>query len=1094
PVMLDPDGQGIILTNATFFAFVDKNEIIRNYSKPIPSHMTSSAYVTRDGVFLDVSQGGKGSDIPIYNSFFPQLGNSIIFNGTLDRDMKIGDDNRNYIKSKSGEYHLGIIYQGGLQGSMARIQVVPVLLVDSFLPGVYDTLIPDLSTSWEDYTRFDLKSGEKANYDFDFTDEKPIVLGSGNEFLVYDSNNDGKNDYSAGTFGAQVLDVYGVIKNNFTEIDNSLNAVNGTLLPALDPDGEFFGLMTDFMGHGTSSAASITSRGQQTYDIYNNSKRYSITGVAPDAKIVPVKALWFGDTVYGWLWSAGFENNDHDWKFSGKPRVDIISNSWGVSNFPSFKASPGMDVLSLILSVLATPHSLDDDYPGVTIISSAGNSGHGYGTIGLPNASPFGISVGATTNNVFVGYGPFKDQPRFGNDTIHSNHVVDFSSRGPGSIGDPKPDIMSIGAHGFTPSNVLKTQKDSKDESFSLFGGTSMAAPLVSGSAAILMEEMKKQSQDYDSFLIKNILTSTATDLYNDPFTQGSGLVNIESALDYIHGENGVFIVHNDGSYGNIKKILEPAIEKVNSTAIGFEKFQLSAHSFPMTSWFAGQLLPGDRTTTTFTIENPTNDTLTINVKPQTLSLNTKTQFNGTTDVRQQDPILNNTDTFIPNYVKLSDVTSQTELSEFFNEQNPIPDESSLMVLNLNFLFTDFMNNTSDVYADDLKISSLYVYDWIDNNNDTKITSDELSMVNRAGSWGTVQELRVSEPNEKFEGVPLVGVYPVPTRYSYWLGDTKLNSTSMDYTLSASYYEKEKWPAIWSESKMISVPPKNSSTLDVTLVTPNDLETGVYQGFLTFESDRHTVNAPTSFVIKQPVMKNDSTILIKGIQSDDVLYGNGYTKGAFDMINRYMAGDWRQYYFDIQNEFINSAAIELSWTSDDTNLSVFVMDPSGQIIQTNVPSGVFGHFLDWVSLDWLGNSIFSQGGGFFPVKNKDDTSTVLYVPINQTGTYTLLTHSTLFGGSSTTEPITLAAKFTNISSEMNLNVEQPDMDIESIPIFSEDNSTTLPETLPETKTTSKDVVNPANGITFDIGIAIGLVIGIMIGVAFILIIRQKLSR
>ena len=40
------------------------------------------------------------------------------------------------------------------------------------------------------------------------------------------------------------------------------------------------------------------------------------------------------------------------------------------------------------------------------MVSSAGNSGHGYGTIGLPNASPTGISVGATTNNVFVGYGP----------------------------------------------------------------------------------------------------------------------------------------------------------------------------------------------------------------------------------------------------------------------------------------------------------------------------------------------------------------------------------------------------------------------------------------------------------------------------------------------------------------------------------------------------------------------------------------------------------------------------------------------------------------------------------------------------------------
>ena len=1094
PIMLDPDGQGIVLTNATFFAFIDENEIIRNYSKPIPSHMTSSAYVTRDGVFLDISQGGKGSNIPIYNSFFPQLGDSVIFNGTLDKDMKIGDDNRNYIKSKSGVYHLGVIYQGGLEGPTARIQVVPVLLVDSFTSGVYDTLIPDLSTSWEDYTRFDLKSGQTANYDFDFTDEKPIVLGSGNEFLVYDSNDDGKNDYSAGTFGAQVLDVYGVIKNNFTEIDDSLNAINGTLLPPLDPDGEFFGLMTDFTGHGTSSAASITSRGQETYDIYNNSKKYSITGVAPNASIIPVKALWFGDTVYGWLWSAGFENNGNNWKFSGEPQVDIISNSWGVSNFPSLKASPGMDILSLILTVLSTPHSLDDDYPGVTIISSAGNSGHGYGTIGLPNASPFGISVGATTNNVFVGYGPFKDQPRFGNDTIHTNHVVDFSSRGPGSIGDPKPDVMSIGAHGFTPSNVLKTQKDSKDESFSLFGGTSMAAPLVSGSAAILMEEMKKQSLDYDSFLIKNILMSTATDLYNDPLTQGSGLVNVESALDYVHGENGIFIVHNDGSYDNIKKIIEPAIDKVNSTKIGFERFQLPAHSFPMTSWFAGQLLPGDRTTTTFTIENPTNETLTINVKPQMLSLIEKTQINGTTIVRQQDPILNNT--FIPNYVKLSDVKSQTNLSEFFNPQNVIPNESSLMILNLNFPFADFMNNTSDVYADDLKISSLYVYDWLDNDNDTKITSDELSMINRAGSWGTVQELRISEPNEKFQGVPLVGVYPVPTRHSYWLGDTNQNSTSMDYTLSASYYEKEKWSVLWSDNETISVPPKNSSTLDVTLVAPNDLQTGVYQGFLTFESDMHTVNSPVSFVIKQPVSENDSTILIKGIQSDDVLYGNGYTKGAFDMSNRYMAGDWRQYYFDIQNGSINSAAVELSWTNDDTNLAVFVMDPSGQIVQTNVPSGVFGYFLGWVSLDWLGNSVFSQGGGFYPVKNKDDLSTVLYVPINQTGTYTLLTHSTLFGGSSTTEPITLTAKFTNISSEMHFNATQSEIDVKSTQNDFEE--------IPETKTVNdiittktkitESLTDSPNDFQFETGIAIGLVLGTAIAIVFIFVIRIKLPH
>jgi len=398
------------------------------------------------------------------------------------------------------------------------------------------------------------------------------------------------------------------------------------------------------------------------------------------------------------------------------------------------------------------------------------------------------------------------------------------------------------------------------------------------------------------------------------------------------------------------------------------------------------------------------------------------------------------------------------------------------------------MNSTSNVYADEIKISSLYLYDWVDSNNNTKITNDELSMINRSGSWGTVQELRVSEPQEKFEGIPLVGVYPVPSKYSYWLGDTKQNSTSMEYTLSASYYQKDDWSVMWPETEIISVPPNDISTIDVTLVAPTDLQTGVYQGFLTFESDQHTVNAPVSFVIKQSILENDSTVLIKGKQSDDVLYGSGYTKGAFDMVNRYMAGDWRQYYFDIQNESINSASIELSWITDDTNLAVFVMDPSGKIIQTNVPSGVFGHFLGWPSLDWLGNSPFSQGGGFYPVKNKDDTSTVLYAPINQTGTYTLLTHSTLFGGSSTTEPITLAAKFSNISSNVIPKNEQINDEPESI--ISQEKSILLHETIPENKIIENTLSNSSLGL----GVAIGIVIGIAIGIVFVFIIRQKSSK
>ena len=1121
PIMVDADGQGIILTNATFYAYIDNNNLIRNYTKKLPEGITSNVYYSKNGVFLNIDQGGKGTDVPIYNSFFPQAGSGTVFNGTLATDIKIGESNQDYIKSKSGIYHLGIMYQGALSGPLAKIQVVPVLFVDSNIAGEYDTIIPDLSTSWEDYTRDGLPRGEKPNYDFDFTDEKPIVLGSGKEFIVYDSNDDGVIDYSAGTIGARILDVYGVIQNKTIAVNDMVNAINGTLLPPMDPKGEFFGVMTDFEGHGTSSAASIASQGIQEYDIYNNTKKYAIKGVAPGSKILPIKALWFGDTVYAWLWAAGFENEENNWKFTGKTNVDIISNSWGISNFPTLQAAPGMDILSLIQSILVTPHSLDDDYPGTILVSSSGNSGPGYGTIGMPNSSPFGISVGATTNNVFVGYGPFQNQPRFGNSTSHYNHVVDFSSRGPGIIGDTKPDIMSIGAYGFTPSTMLKTKKNSTEESFSLFGGTSMAAPIVSGSAAVLIEGLNKNSIDYDPFYVKNILMSTATDLQNDPFNQGSGLVNLDSALEFVNGENNVFIVHNKDSYNNIKKILNPAIKSINSTALGFENFEFPSKSMPMTSWFAGQLFPGEKSSTTFTIENPNDSPIELKILPQKLSLIQKNQFDGKTKLKQldakylKDPDLKNKEAYTPNYIKLSDIKSPKNLAEYYNEKNPIPVDSSLLVLNINFPFTSFMNKTDEIYANDMKISSLYLYDWVDKNNNTSITSDELSLVSRAGSWGTVQELRISDPIEKFEGIPIVGVYPVPTRYSYWAGDTRLNSTSMDYTLSASYYQKQNWSLVWPEDTTITVPAKGTADIKVNLVLPNDIQNGIYQGFLKFEGDDHTVNAPVSFVVKTQIDKKDTPVLILGKNSDDVLYGNGYIKGAFDMSNRYMSGDWRQYYFDIQDDSINSAAIELSWDSDDTNLSVFVMDPKGKIIQTNMPSGIFGHFLGWVSLDWLGNSVFSQGGGFFPVKNKDDTSTVIYVPINQTGTYSILAHSTLFGGNSTTEPITIAAKFSTISSEVQaeineLNQKEIKMDSlllnksNSAPeyqnniVIDESSTTSIDKNSQEGKITANQIIldNKQKSETpvFPVELIVGIGIGIAIGLSFLFIIRRNSDK
>ena len=1043
PIMLDPDGQGLILTNATFAANIDQYGTIKNFTKSGKYNTTSDVYVkSRGGVFLNIDQNGDGTSLLVYNSMFPMFGNTPLLNGTLNDDMKIGKDKHNYIESKSGVYHLGVMYQG----TPRQPQVVPILVTDSKISGIYDTIIPDMSTSWQDFTNTS-KNG-KPNFDFDFTDDIPRIIGDGNEFLVYDFDDDGKFDYSAGTLGAQVLDIYGVIENE-SNIDKHFGAVNGTLLPPLDKKGEFFGVMTDVQGHGTSSAATIVSKGLQEYDIYNDTKKYNIKGIAPDAKIIPVKALWFGDILYAWFWSAGFDNDDVHWKFSGNTRADIISNSWGVSTFPNFEYAPGFDVLSLVMTILGIPSSLAEDYPGVLMISSAGNSGHGYGTIGLPNASPTGISVGATTNNIFVGFGPFKDEPRFGNSTKHSDHVVDFSSRGPTLIGDPKPDLMSIGAYSFTPSSVTKPSEDYEQDPFGLFGGTSMSAPIVSGTAALVIQSLNENSDSFSPFDVKNILMSTAKDMQNDAFTQGSGLVDSLDAVRFVHGEGGVFQVYNTESSINLNSILELPLKNLNYTAFGMSSPSLSLDKINQTSWFGGRLNPGDTSKTTFIIENPTNKTLTIKIIPQKLELIEKFTYEGFTEPRLQDSYLNKTDTYVPNYVPLGNLTTaETKTTTFVKN---IPEDSSLMVLNANFPFDNFMNKTNPIYADDLKISSLYIYDWKDKDENSEISSNELSLVNRGGSWGTNQELRITDPTTQFENQPVVGIYPVPERYSYWGGSINQNSTSMDYTLSASYFKKNNWNDVTVETQLITIPPKQVVEVNSEILSSDDQKTGIYDGFLRFEGEHHTANIPVSYVIVEKVQKNIPFTFV-GSESD-VNFGNEYVKGAFDMSNRYMTGDWRQFYLDIEDGTINSVSFELSWKNDNSNFSAFVLDPQGKIIGTNMPTGVFGHFMNWASLDWLGNSPFSQGGGFFPVKNKDNTSTLIFAPINQTGTHSLLIHSTLFEGKDITEPISLVAEFSTLTVDQippKIILELNDFlksDDAIIPEIIEDNPSTVMYTL-----------------------------------------------
>ena len=283
PIMLDADGQGLVLTNSTFAANIQHGKVY-NFTKTglLTMNATSSAYESKDGVFLNTSSMKNGT-ISIYNSLYPYYGQGHVLYAQITGDMKIGTSQKDFIPSKSGIYHLGVI----LASQIGKLQVLIVLVTDPNEAGVYDTIIPDMSTSWMDFTKAE-KS--RPNYDFDFTDETPITIGSGNEFLLYDSDDDGINDYSAGTVGARVVDIYGVISDK-AEIDDKIGAINGTLLPAMDKSGNYFGIMNDFYGHGTATSATIASKGKMEYDIYNDTKKSTILGIAPDVKHTSSKVV-----------------------------------------------------------------------------------------------------------------------------------------------------------------------------------------------------------------------------------------------------------------------------------------------------------------------------------------------------------------------------------------------------------------------------------------------------------------------------------------------------------------------------------------------------------------------------------------------------------------------------------------------------------------------------------------------------------------------------------------------------------------------------------------------------------------------------------
>ncbi|MFM5949141.1 MAG: S8 family peptidase [Novosphingobium sp.] len=150
---------------------------------------------------------------------------------------------------------------------------------------------------------------------------------------------------------------------------------------------------------------------------------------------------------------------------------------------------------------------------GVTVVAAAGNRGWNEQELGFGNFAFCSITDPGNAYDVITVGSTHRSRP-------HTYGVSYFSSRGPTGDGRIKPDIVAPGE---------KIRGPVRGNATSDFDGTSMAAPFVSGAAAMLMARNRELIRNPKR--IKAILCQSATDLGRERYFQGHGLLDALRAL-----------------------------------------------------------------------------------------------------------------------------------------------------------------------------------------------------------------------------------------------------------------------------------------------------------------------------------------------------------------------------------------------------------------------------------------------------------------------------------------------------------------------------------------------------------------------------------
>lgn len=253
--------------------------------------------------------------------------------------------------------------------------------------------------------------------------------------------------------------------------------------------------------HGTHVAGIIAGNGASSSGMYK--------GVAPGANLINVKVsndqgvALMSDLIDGLQWILSNKTTYN---------IRVVNISLNSTVAESYHTNP----LNAAVEILW--------FNGVTVVVAAGNNGTGNNPVTLypPANDPFVITVGATEDK--------------GTTSLSDDKIANFSAFGTTENGFAKPDLVTSGRSlisllsSTSATGYINHPVHRVDNKYFRMTGTSMAAPVVSGAVALLLQDEPGLTPDQVKYRLK-ATANTAWGDYNSA-RAGAGALDIYAAIN----------------------------------------------------------------------------------------------------------------------------------------------------------------------------------------------------------------------------------------------------------------------------------------------------------------------------------------------------------------------------------------------------------------------------------------------------------------------------------------------------------------------------------------------------------------------------------